>query len=78
MRWEFVVVLVIAIPVILFPAVLIWYLNAIGIFRAIQKTWKRQADRGKTASIVTEVKKNVATTIAKEEPIQKASAGNQH
>ena len=27
MQWEFVVALVIAIPIILFPAAFIWYLN---------------------------------------------------
>ena len=27
MQWEFIVALVIAIPIILFPAVFVWYLN---------------------------------------------------
>jgi hypothetical protein len=34
MEWTFVLALVIAIPVILFPAAFIWYLNAGGLFAA--------------------------------------------
>ena len=36
MQWEFVVVLVIAIPIILFPAAFIWYLNIGGIVAAVK------------------------------------------
>lgn len=32
MQWEFIVALVIAIPIILFPAVFVWYLNFGWIF----------------------------------------------
>jgi len=40
MQWEFVVALVIAIPVILFPAALIWYLNIGGIFQSVREARK--------------------------------------
>jgi len=43
MQWEFVVVLVIAIPVILFPAAFVWYLNVGGIFSATKDARERQA-----------------------------------
>ena len=42
MQWEFIVALVIAIPIILFPAAFIWYLNAGGIYHAIQKARQRK------------------------------------
>ena len=45
MNWEFVVILVLAIPVILFPAAFIWYLNAGGIYAALQQARKRRAAR---------------------------------
>jgi hypothetical protein len=34
MDWTFVVALVVAVPVILFPAALIWFLNVGGVFAA--------------------------------------------
>ena len=37
MQWELVVVLVIAIPVILFPAAYVWYLNIGGIVEAARR-----------------------------------------
>ncbi|MFH1030960.1 MAG: hypothetical protein V1767_00085 [Chloroflexota bacterium] len=43
MRWEFIVALVIAIPVILFPAAFVWYLNVGGIALAVKKALKRRA-----------------------------------
>ena len=76
MRWEFIAVLVIAIPLVLFPAVLIWYLSITGIYRAIQKAWKRQITPEGTAGIVMKVKQNVAEATAKEKPVQKATAEN--
>ena len=41
MQWEFVVALLIVIPVIVLPAALVWYLNVGGIYRAIQAARKR-------------------------------------
>ncbi len=42
MEWQFIVALVIAIPVILFPAAFVWYLNIGGITAAIKKYRERQ------------------------------------
>ena len=36
MTWEFVVALVVAVPLITFPAVFVWYVNAGGLYRAIK------------------------------------------
>jgi hypothetical protein len=43
MQWEFIVALVLGIPVILFPVVFVWYLNIGGIYTTIQE--KRRVTR---------------------------------
>ncbi len=50
MGWELIVALVIAIPVILFPAAFIWYLNVGGIFSAIKEARARRLAREKEAA----------------------------
>jgi hypothetical protein len=45
MQWEFIVALVIAIPVILFPVAFIWYLNIGGIYAAIKEAQERRVAR---------------------------------
>jgi len=48
MQWEFIVALVVAVPIILFPAALVWYLNIGGIYAAIKEARARRvALRGK-------------------------------
>ena len=37
MQWELVVALAIAIPVVLFPAAFVWYLNIGGIMQAVRE-----------------------------------------
>jgi len=49
MQWELVIALAVAIPVILFPAAFIWYLNFGGIVRAVKGT---RATREKKAARV--------------------------
>jgi hypothetical protein len=49
MQWELVVALVIAIPVILFPAAFVWYLNAGGIYAAIKEARAKRAARERKA-----------------------------
>ncbi|HEY78598.1 MAG TPA: hypothetical protein G4O09_05735 [Dehalococcoidia bacterium] len=43
MEWQFIVALVIAIPIILFPAAFVWYLNIGGIYAAIREARARRA-----------------------------------
>ena len=45
MHWEFIVALIIAIPIILFPVAFIWYLNVGGIYAAVREARKRRATR---------------------------------
>ena len=56
MQWEFILALVIAIPIILFPAAFVWYLNVGGIFAAIKEARARRTAREKVAHAVTKVK----------------------
>jgi hypothetical protein len=45
MQWQFIVALVVAIPVILFPVAFLWYLNVGGLYTAVQEARKRKAAR---------------------------------
>lgn len=45
MEWEFVVALVVAIPIILFPAAFVWYFNVGGVYAAIKEARERRAAR---------------------------------
>ena len=49
MQWEFIVALVIAIPIVLFPAAFVWYLNAGGIYAAIKEARARRTAHEKGA-----------------------------
>ena len=52
MQWEFIVALIIAIPIILFPAAFIWYLNIGGIYAAVREALKRGATlQGRTKTL---------------------------
>ena len=43
MEWEFIIALVIAIPIILFPAAFVWFLNIGGIHEAIKDAREKRA-----------------------------------
>ena len=47
MDWQFIVALMIVIPVILFPAAFVWYLNASGIYKAIKEARTRKLAKTK-------------------------------
>jgi hypothetical protein len=55
MQWEFVVALVIAIPIILFPAAFVWYLNVGGIYTAIKEAHAKRATLGKETGELAKV-----------------------
>ena len=42
MEWQIVVALVVAIPIILFPVVFVWFLNIGGIYAAIKEARARR------------------------------------
>ena len=62
MQWEFIVALVIAIPIILFPAAFVWYLNIGGIYALIKEARAKKAAREKGTEVAAE---------AREQPVQK-------
>ena len=47
MEWQFIVALVIAIPIILFPAAFIWYINIGFIYTIIKEVRARKAAQEK-------------------------------
>jgi len=55
MEWQIILALVLAIPVILFPAAFIWYLNIGGIYAAVKKAREARAAREKKAGEVAKV-----------------------
>jgi hypothetical protein len=48
MEWEFVVALVVMIPVILLPVAFVWYLNLGGILAAVRRA--RAAEKARPAA----------------------------
>ncbi len=42
---EYIIAIAIAVPIILFPAAFVWYLNLSGIYTVIRETAKRKAAR---------------------------------
>jgi hypothetical protein len=51
MEWQIIVALVIAVPVILFPAAFVWYLNVGGIYAAIKEARARRVAREKADKV---------------------------
>jgi len=42
MEWQFVVILAVAIPVILFPVAFVWYMNLTGIYEVLKEARTRR------------------------------------
>lgn len=53
MQWEFIVALVIAVPIIIFPVAFVWYLNAGGFYSAIRRARATKAVHEEKAEVVT-------------------------
>jgi hypothetical protein len=43
MEWQFIVALVVMIPIVLVPVAFVWYLNLGGIYAAVREARKRRA-----------------------------------
>jgi hypothetical protein len=56
MQWELIVALVIAIPIILFPAAYVWYINMGGIYAAIREARARRVARQKGVKATAKTK----------------------
>ena len=55
MEGQMILALVLAIPVILFPAAFVWFLNVSGIYTVTRETHKRQIAREKRMRTKVEV-----------------------
>jgi hypothetical protein len=75
MQWEFIVALVIAIPIILIPPVFVWYINIGGILAANKVAQGRQAAQKERGGAVAESEQYVAKTTAKEQHAEKKLVG---
>jgi hypothetical protein len=51
MEWQIVVAMVIAVPVILFPAAFVWYLNLGGVYAAIKEARAKRVTEEKGAKV---------------------------
>ena len=60
MEWYIILVLVLGIPVILFPAAYVWYLNVGGIYALIKEAREKKAAREEAIRAVA--KKHPAKT----------------
>lgn len=56
MQWEFIVALVVGIPIILFPVAFVWYLNIGGIYAAIKEARAKRVAREKGVKVAAKVK----------------------
>jgi hypothetical protein len=54
MEWQFLLVLIIAIPVILFPAAFVWYFNIGGIYAALKEARQKRAARERGMDVAVE------------------------
>ena len=56
MEWQIIVALVIAIPIILFPVVFVWFLNIGGIYAAIKEARARRVARERGVRVTAKTK----------------------
>ena len=56
MQWELAIALVITIPIILFPAAYVWYLNIGGIYATIKESQAKRIVRVKKTKAPIKVK----------------------
>lgn len=71
MQWELIVALVIAIPIILFPAAYVWYLNIGGLVKLFKEAREKRAARAGKADINKKVKEELEYEKALTETLQK-------
>ncbi len=53
MEWQILVALIIAVPVILFPAAFVWYMNIGGIVHAVREARAAREKKAATAKITS-------------------------
>jgi len=71
MSWELVLILVVAIPVILFPAAYIWYINIGGLVAMFKEAREKRAARAGKTNINKKVKQELEYEKALAETLEK-------
>ncbi len=56
MEWQVILALVLAIPIMLIPVALIWYINIGGIYAAIKDARERRTAREKDVRVAVKTK----------------------
>ena len=49
MEWQFIALLAVAIPIILFPVAFVWYMNLRGIYEALKVARTKQVTGGEAS-----------------------------
>lgn len=55
MEWQIVVALLVAVPIILFPVALVWFLNIGGVYAAVKEALARRATQRKATRELVKV-----------------------
>lgn len=56
MEWQIIVALIVVVPVILFPAAFVWYLNLGGLYAAVKEARARKVAQEKGIQVKVEAK----------------------
>jgi len=52
MEWQFILALIIVAPIIVFPALFVWYLNVAGVLAVVRDRARRRAETKEQATVV--------------------------
>jgi len=78
MQWEFIVALVVAVPIILFPVAFLWYLNIGGIYAAIRQAQEKRAARREGIRAVAEEHPTVIKAEVHQHPAKEKAVTGKH
>jgi hypothetical protein len=75
MEWYFILGIVLGIPIILFPVVLVWYLNVSGLYRVISDSRQRQKRRSEALKEAQRLIQTKASAVTAPEQVALAGKG---
>ena len=55
MAWQFILAIVLAIPIIILPVAFIWYINVSGLYKVMRDARERQKRRERTLKTAEEI-----------------------
>ena len=62
MEWQFVIALLVAVPIIIFPVAFIWYINISGVRQSVKEVIERRVAQEKEANNSVEAKQPVSVS----------------